>query len=278
MLLEWWTYNERGHVILARSERTMQETFARVLDEHSNAEIKSFFEIEVVAPSKFLIDLYSKYDYQDKVQSFKDDIRWRLKEMIEADRPLPAQFKKCPGFEHEDGLSADPDDLKWDADYHRNCKHCYGRIVFGMTDEEMYELYGKRWSESELSRPKSFGHREAENPSRYKREPSRAEQATDDETLWCAVGMFGHHSTGITLVEVEQKVPENFNLRPEYLSNALFFYRQLSVVDFAPLNLLSEEAKKNFAVKKALSEEKSTFSHNKEIEDRINKMLAFFKE
>jgi hypothetical protein len=278
LLMQWWTNNERGHVVLAQSERVMHETARSVFKKHPGAEIYTYLEIDIVAPSKKLCELYTKFDYQDKVNSFENEITWRLKELVAANKELPSQFKICDRYESTEDpetYGVDSNSVReWKEEIHANCKNCNSKFILGMSKEAFYDKHGERWHEADARSVKARNY----NAARDKRLPSKAEQASDDELLWCATANFGHHSKGIHLVEVDKETPTDFNCKPLYLSEAaLFFYRKLSELDSSSLKEILDDEFRISREKRKADEDFSNNRRQRETENRFNQLIDFFK-
>jgi hypothetical protein len=267
LLLHWWTYDDRGHVVLATTERSLRATAQRVFDEHSDADIKAYCEIEVVAPSAHMVALAAKHTLRESIDSFHQEVVFRVREAVGAGRPLPPQFALCTGYEsveeQDDETGAGQ---KWAAETHYDCRHCKETIVLvGMTPDELYARYHAAWQKAH---PKP-GHHDPKHVL------SRATPARDGEPLWIACADFGHHSSGIALDEVDLEASESH--RTAALSDrVLFFFRRGRDLDPTALQETLDKIKGAAEARHTRYEEERRAQRDRETNDQIEATIAFF--
>jgi hypothetical protein len=266
-LLHWYTYSDRGHVIMSRTEKGLRAASERVFTENPNAEIKDVFEINVVGPSKKLIKLAERAVADEAVRDFYEAINYRLLEAVKAGRELPAQapFELCSSYEpDEEGEQSD-----WAMETHYGCKHCKSGIkLVGATPSTLYEKYYGPWA---VKHP---------YPARYYERgyvSSRAEPWDDESILWYASADFGHHAKGVTLNEVNLDEADGY--KPGYFSDrVMFFFVHVRAVDTEPFEKsLAEKAalaKKECAARK--EERRREFEQNKQKDN--DEILALFTD
>lgn len=270
-LLHWWTYSERGHIILANSEQSIFATAKRVFFHHPDAEIRRYLSIEVVAPSNFVNELASHYDRKEAIQSFVIDITFHINELIENGVGLPPGFEVCKNFQPVIGGEEAAD--YW-VDRHHNCKNCVDKLILPAPPEALYHQYGRLWDE--LKNP------ESKNSWNDKRVFSKARVPDDDEPVWAALALFGHHSSGIDIEKVDlclEDLNDKNRMRPRTISrDVLFYFRKTGDVDRAPVNELLKTALKNRRAEKSASETKYKQQLKAEKQARIKMILDLFSD
>lgn len=266
-LLHWWTYNERGHIVLAKTEDHVLDIAIRVFEKHPDAEIKSYLEAEIVGPSKLYGTQAEAFALRDRIENFRVEILCGLHNVLEAGKSLPPQFEACETYEPEDEQERD----EWVQRTHYSCKNCFEKIKMpGMTKEQLYEKYSEAW-------------RKAFPRDRYVDQGlvlSQAEVAKDDEELYFANTAFGHHSSGIELNKIDhEKIDPKIDYRPSYLSgNAIFFFRKIRDVDSKGLQELLDQQKKMVEERKEKQEKSRISKREREEQEKIEAVLAFFKQ
>ena len=267
LLLHWWTYNERGHVVLAPTERSLRAAAQRVFDEHSDAEIKAYCEIEVVAPSARMCILAAEHTLRETIDSFHGEVVFRVREAVGAGRALPPQFALCTGYqsveEQDDETGAGQ---KWAAETHYDCRHCRETIVLvGMTPAQLYARYHAAWRKVH-PKPK---HRDPKHVL------SRATSARDGEPLWIACAQFGHHSSGIALDEVDWEAMKLH--RTSALSDrVLFFFRRGRDLDPTALQESLDQVKDAAEARHTRHEQERRDEFERDTRERIETTIAFF--
>lgn len=268
-LLYWWTHNERGHVLLARSEQGLLTSAARIFAEHPHAKIHAREKVEIVAPPLHFVELAERYDREDRIEQFHSEVVARLARARDAGQSLPAPLATCSRYESE--LDVDEESRDWAFASHYGCRNCHDGIVLGMTKKELFERYAARWDTF-------FSSSYASSPAEAKeRVPSRGRVASADEPLWYAWADFGHHANGIVLERVVVD-PRDID-RPRYLSSeVLFFYRMIASFDATRLVLMLRGERSRLEEEKArLERERRERREREEYEDAC-KILALFQE
>lgn len=72
-LLHWWSYDERGHIILAPSEQSLLHTAKQVFEKHpwKDVEVKDAYLIELAAPSEKMKKEEEQFNYEQNVKMFR---------------------------------------------------------------------------------------------------------------------------------------------------------------------------------------------------------------
>lgn len=266
-LLHWWTYNDRGHIILAKNEGRVRDIAIRVFERYSYAEIRDYMKIEVVAPPKLYSVQAEAFALRDRIDNFHVEILCRLREVIEAKKTLPSPFEVCTSYEPEYEQERD----EWTDRAHYSCKNCFETIKTpGLTKTQLYAKYSEAWQK--LYPPHDYVDKRLVT--------SQAEVAKDDEELYFANSAFGHHSAGIELNKIERDtIDPKIDYRPSYLSGtALFFFRKIRDVDSKELQELLDQQQK-IAAERTKNQEKSLVAERKKDEQaNIEATLAFFTD
>lgn len=230
--MHWWTYGERGHLLLARDVIGLRRLAPHVFVDREKVKVKAVCEIEIVAAPPQLDALRAKHRMREAVESFLHEVSARMQEAMDAGEQLPTPFAPCDSYERPEDDTDIPEDLRDTfIESHIDCVNCCCAVrLVGMTPEELYARYHSRW-EAAVSK-KQTTHR------RPVKVPSRAPQAADGEPLWFAFADFGHHSGGLGLEEVDYVAAASDEPgRPFCVSEGvIFFFRRL-----ADLNALKVE-------------------------------------
>ncbi len=261
-LLHWWTYDDRGHVILATTERSLQAVAARVFDENTDAEIKALCEIDIVAPPVLLCALASGHVLQARIFAFHREVIRYLRDAAEAGRPLPSPFAVCSDYLPDEEVGMDV--TEWARSTHYSCTHCVDTIqLVGLTPLELYERYHMAWRKL---------HPEAEyiNPKLVE---SRAPRALDNEPLWCACAEFGHHASGIVLNALDLDEAPSF-LR--LFDRVLFFFRRVRDLEPATMQATLDALKIAAEERRARLEQERIATRKCNDDAVIEETIAFF--
>lgn len=270
-MLHWWTQDDRGHLVLSRTEKAVHEVAQHVFEKNPDAEIKVFSEINIVGPSEQLLALAAEHLRREKITHFHGEMMWRIREVAEEGETLPAPFAPCSGYEPQEPEESDDDQGRRDynqscRDKHYGCKHCQDKIqLVNMTPDELYARYHDAW---ERLHP-------IERHEDPRRVPSRAPPYDHGRPLWYAVADFGHHSSGIDL----NKADFEQDYRPAFLSDRLMFlFERVRDLDTSRLSAMldveRQASEKFFAEKQAQRISESAEAY----QQRIREMIAFFKE
>lgn len=228
-LLNWWTYSDRGHVVIADTEAQLLKIAHKVFADNWDAEIKALCEVDIRAPSKKLCLEAAERTRREEIDLFAREMAWDIKKAIEARQPLPVGFERCVQYDNPD---ADPEG-DGPSSSHWDCRNCVeGVRLGGFSRDELYERYHDRWRKEihpDHRRP-------ARDPKRPYPQVSRAPQAADEDELHTAVADFGHHSTGINLVDE----PVYHNRTP------LFFFLPVRDLDQTIFKAILRERKDAF--------------------------------
>jgi uncharacterized protein YqcC (DUF446 family) len=257
-LLHWSSYDERGNVILARTEKGVQQVADQLFQEHWDAEIQGYWEIDIVAPSDKMQQEAKEADHQSAVYYLHFEIIDRMRDLVEAGKTLPSPFSVCTSYELEE---EDDERDEWGAARHYGCKNCHSTIKSSLSKEELHAKYNRAWR-------KQFPNEPYIDP---KLVVSRAKPVLDGKKLFYAdPSSFGDHGQGVVLQEFD---PEN----PCYKDN-LFWFHQVRELDHSSFSAVltqkqqdqKEEREKVWAENKA--------ANNKEEQEKIKKVLAIFQE
>jgi hypothetical protein len=234
---------------LARSEESLFVVAQRIAQEHKDAKVGAYLDVDIVAPPAHFDSLIAAYERKEKLVNFRQEVCWRLKEALQAGHSLPPLFSLCPEEEHYD------------------CEGCTQGIRASISKEELYERYAKAW-------PKDKRPQKSLVDSKFV--PSRAPVAKEREPLSFARADFGHHSHGILLEEV----PPNIELgpyRPTFLTGALFFYHVIEAKSTHPLQAIFDDVHRKEEEQKKAIEEGRRAAYRREKEERIQAVLAVFR-
>jgi len=267
-LLHWWTYDDRGHLVLAPTERGLVAVAKRVFAEHPDAEIRAYCEIDIVGPSKRLQALAADQAMRERVGAFHHEVVSHMRDAVEAGRTLPPIFESCSTYEPGEEEHAADEVFRG---MHYGCRHCLQTIrLVGLTPGDLYARYHDAWR---VEHP-------LDHLSRYEvmSSPSRAGLARDDEKLWYARAAFGHHSAGIALDEVDVEEPDTLSDGGySCLSgDALFFFRRLRDLDASLLQAALDEAKALDEARRAERKATSVAERKREEHKQLDATIAFF--
>jgi hypothetical protein len=267
LCLEWYTDDERTHLVLAPSEPSLMAVVAALGKKEPWAEIRNLFELEMVAPPLRLVLLADEHRHANEVSAFRSMLSDRMFEVNKEGLPLPWPFSLCPRFEPQDEeAQGEPD--AFTLERHWDCRHCVRTIQSALSDEELFARYAADWFAADLG---SYHRTLDKLPS------SRAEQAQDAEMLWYAKREFGPHASGIVLAEV--KLPENiFDTQGWMTDDVLFFFRRgyARVAQCAAIKELFKN--KQAAIKRAASARDKRDRDKRKADDakRLGDSVAFF--
>ena len=261
-LLRWWTDEKRGHIVLARSKRSILKVAARVFEEDPDAQITYYAAVEIVAPSPHMQKLAREGNRRSRIFKFHREIVSAVQAVAKAGRGIPGPFRLCTKYEPED--NGPPDG--WARDSHYNCRHCIDTIrLVGMTPDDLYETYYDAWY---VAQPAGRPWRHVER--REGLHPSRAEVARDGEPLRYASADFGPHAQGIRLQEINDTDEAVLDV------DVLFFYRHVVNLNADALIAMGEKALA--AATKAQDQRAKARLAERQREDqkRIDATIAFF--
>lgn len=270
-MLHWWTYNERGHVVLAKSRDGLLGSARRIFAENPDAEIRVYAEIVLVAPSEKLQEYAADQKRRERVSRFHVEVAARLSEVALAGLPLPAPFEVCASFESE----YDDEPNEWARERHSGCKNCLDKIrAVGLTPGDLYARYHAAWALAMAE----HGHWEDRIDPKFV--PSRAEPARDGEPLWCAVKEFGDHAGGCKLLEVGE--PDMIGVGGYGYSfvddKALFFFRKCSDLDPAELESMLALEKQAAERAQAERERERVAAYERDKRQSVDAVVRFFAE
>ena len=240
-LLHWYSDEDRGHIILARTEHSIAATAKRVFEEYTDVSIKAYCTIDIVGPSARMCTLAAKERRQEKVRSFQREITHHMREANKIGLPLPPMFAPCEKFEPEE---ADTREDEWVREGHYGCRHCLDTIrLVWLTPDMFYDRYYAAWLGMNPD------HRDNHQAQRQRRGPSRVTSAKDNEILSYVRSSFGHHQDGLCIRTLKSPEPEPDTLSDQgythsYLDgDTLFFFRHLQDINTEGLQAILDEAK-----------------------------------
>lgn len=262
-MLHWWTYNERGNLILARSEESLNSVAMSVFNRHTDARIDAYQLIEIVAPPTLFGQLSEEYDRKEDVEVFLNLMCYKINVAHERGESLPLPFEKCNDYDE----SGEGEEGEGDTQ-HYNCGKCKYKIKLTITPEELFDRYSERWY--------------ALYPERQWRKETRTlskgRPAELSEKLQCALADFGHHSSGIFLQEVDVTTHEN-NYRPPHLTDrVIFFYRVQNNLDSSYLQRQLDTLKENARVIRDKREENRKKDFDTRKKNEVEEIIKFFAE
>lgn len=264
LLLEWWTYYGRSHMILARNEKALTTVAKRAFrEEGGEAELRAFLEIEMVAPPTSLCERSAQKLRQQAVALFLSEVSYRLSDLLKAGHPVPAPFVLCTEYKYRHDDEPE-EDWPWE---HYECANCENGVRLDkLSPGDFYNQYQARWdtlmSDKIVRQPTA---KIELSPS-----ASRGRVAENEVGLWYASANFGHHSSGIDLLEVEND--EALTREP------LFFYLVKRVLDKSELQQLLDKRKAERALEIERRQARAAEAQAQEKLARIDKLASFFAE
>ncbi len=266
-LLHWWTYDERGHIILTTTKKQISEVAKRVFTKHPDTEIKGYYEVDIVAPSKRLQTLSAEQTLRNKISSFHHEIVVYMLNIVNAGKELPLPFASCTKYDCTDTTA---DETEWARSSHYNCRNCHDTIMLiGMTPDDLYVNYHTDWLVAHPNHPE---HNRRNNTNSI---PSRAEVADDYESLWYARADFGHHALGITINEVNIFEQDNYSCLNDSM---IFFFRRIRDLDPSQLQETLDATKARAKNIQSQLERMRVEKREREKRDLIDTTIAFFRK
>ena len=261
-LFHWYTYDNRGHIILAKNEKSLYLIAEKIIDNYAGIQIKDFLKIELVGPSEKLVKLIENKIYEENVQLFLREVRAELY-CIE-DTQLPKQFMVCDNYSEteEKKLEDDPN--------HYICDNCFEGIKLkDLTPEEFYHKYKNRWLEvhsDNCNEPKD----EEEFLLSFKAEQSKASPARDDEEIYKVIDDFGPHASGLCLEVLKY---DDIRTNP-----VLFYFRKLEELNKNTLEEIKDKYRKITEMKTKKEDEEFNKRGIERHRRIIEKVLKVFSE
>jgi hypothetical protein len=267
-MLRWYTDDDRGHIILAPTARSLGHVAARVFAEHEDAAITDYCEIEIVGPSRRMNELATEHNRRERVAMFHREVVTAIQAVVKAGRAIPGPFVLCRKYAPEKGGTVDA----WTKEQHYGCANCMDTLqLVGLTPHGLYEAYYDRWTAAAPNGRLWDYHGRSE-----KLQPSRAPAATARERLWYASADFGPHAKGVRLDKVDLDEADLY--RPRCLTNGvLFFYRYLRQLDPAPLQTKLDAAMAANTKRRDAEASKSIAERAAVEAQRVAATIAFFK-
>jgi len=263
-IMHWWTYDLRGHIAIARDERSLLAMAVSIFEEHPNAEIKAMTEIEIVGPSKKLEHMAAVSARGEAVLMFHHMICASMDDVLKDGRELPPPFARCEKYAPQSYMN-EKDIDEFTRERHLFCENCYSRIVLvGMTPVEFHDRYADAWY---ARHPE---HRFEKGVDR-RRVPSRATSARDDDaSIWYAAAQFGDHAPGIELRPVD---PEAFR----WEDNVLFFFKRLRELDVTKPSAVLRAAKEALEAERQRREDADKRARAEHERRQLDELVDFFR-
>ena len=195
-MLRWYTDDDRGHLILAPTIRSMGHVSTRIFAHHEDAQITDYCEIEIVGPSRRMCELAAEHNLREQIHMFHREVVTAIQAVVKAGHPIPRPFVACTRYRPSEDVTVDA----WAKERHYGCANCVDtlRLVAGLTPSGLYETYYDAWYKA---RPNGQLWNEHSRPSTL--QPSRAPAASNrGGRLWYASAEFGPHAQGIHLDKV----------------------------------------------------------------------------
>lgn len=232
-----WTHDERRQIVLARTPNAMEVVVKRIIANQGtkrNIEFKKLFEIDIVAPPANRCAKAIELQHLNDVDDLVNEVCWTLSSKFKkTGLPLPPPFVLCPNASEDE----DHFECAYDSEDKLIPEHCISGIKLTITREEFYNSYREAWYQQNPKRIWTPG------PGHPQEVFSRANQATDDESLWIASPGRSHYH-GVWLGELN---PNEFST-----DSVLFYFRKLRELDLAPFQkLLKENEKAHQAIEEA---------------------------
>ena len=206
-LLNWWTYDDRGHLFVAKREEQLRQMFDHI-DFRDDTRVDALQEVDIVAPSRSMSYSAALSRYNAVVRDFYRSISYELRGLNKHKLSLPEMFEPCIHAIEGDSFDCDV------------CQASCVKLV-GMTQEEFYLTYADAWE-------KTFEVRDSWEDE--KRCVSQATPADDAEVthLHMAVGDYGHHTTSWCTRASSLHLTTAHDL---HNGRALFYYRLIRELD-----------------------------------------------
>jgi hypothetical protein len=260
-LLHWYCYDERGNIFLARREENIKPAVISISEKYPDAEIRGYYEIEIVAPSKFLCTMAELAVLKEERDIFYYEVLSRLRHVIKAGKALPPPFEVCSNYETDE---EDEVRNEWDIESHYFCKNCKDTIkLTGTSKEELFEKYGKAWREL-------YPWQKYIDPRKV---PSQAEIAKDDEKELYFVDASSFGQAGLTLDKID--IPEQYP-PAHWIDQALFFYRKVREIETTELQTILDQRKKLLEQQQKRKDKESDEKRKKYEAEQIEKTISFF--
>jgi hypothetical protein len=271
-MLYWWTQHERGHLVLAPTEQGTRAIARRVFEEHPDAEIRAYCEIEVVGPPRRLHVLAESHALREAIDMFHREVVSLMRDAVKEGRSLPPPFEVCERYEidkdEEDDETGSADE--WSRSVHYGCKHCMETIrMVGLTPAELWALHHEAWQKLPFAWKRGTARRD------LKRQPHRGPAGVDGEPLWSACAEFGDHAAGIALAEVDWEGVEQYSVSC-LTDRLLFFFRRGPELDPGPLQQMLDEEKARWKALREQQEQQRMAEREQEDRQRLDEGLSFF--
>jgi len=237
-MCRWHTENDGHHLILARTHAAILTAFKAVLEKQRFAEVRGYFDIEVLAPSAAMLAMDNAIRVETARREFWSYLTWESTSYFDDLGVYPPGVTACAAFEAADDYK---DEIAFDYvpdPKHYGCKHCKDGVVIVAPDREAF--YQARRAMFEASDHWLRCAHDEGKPA----VASRATPAADGQALSVAIANFGHHAKGAHLTEFE--MPESGAVYlPTGFSDVLFFYSPIGTLaadDMEAMARASEEA------------------------------------
>lgn len=135
VLLVWWTNSEQHQLIVAHNEKQAEQIWKYNLEEHNDAELKSYWNGNIVGPSTVVRKAWEQKLAEDEIEHFVRCVCGYLNigEYSEPPEPLPRGVVKCTQYEPrwpEAGFSS--------HESHYDCANCFEGASVGIRVEEFF--------------------------------------------------------------------------------------------------------------------------------------------
>lgn len=263
LMLRWWTDDKRGHIVLARCRRAIEETAARIFAEDFDAKITHYEMIDLVAPSPRMQAAARESNRHDRIFKFHREIASAIETVMKAGHAIPGPFARCTEYAPDESVDIN----EWARARHYGCDNCVDtlRLINGVTPESLYETYYDAWCAAQPAGPHWCSR---DLKGLYM---SRAPVAQDGEPLRYAYADFGHHASGIEL----QTVSASDDAHAIH-SDVLFFYRHLGQLKTGALTAMSKKAMADAARESDRRAKERTEERDRTDQQRIAATIAFF--
>lgn len=250
-LLMWHSHNEGNHLIIGRKQATVETTFHRVLQEHSDAVVKNFLHVDIVAPSLAVCEKYADQRRRMDIRIFWDLYTWPIDKYKKKHGSLPPKLKECDNYssqyDEEETLEQDPE--------HSSCKNCCrGSAPIDGTLESVY-----------------LKHRESflikRGPLNDHAQIARAAMPDMDQALYAITTSFGHHREGLVGHEAKECSASD---------NYLFFYQHPEVLTSTKCDAMVAQAEQEHQVRQKLLDEHWKKRVERQESEEIAQVQAIF--
>lgn len=205
-LLEWQTRGSGNHVVISRSEKGIDSTVKRLLENSGMVRFGQYLLVDIVAPSHAMKLSHANNEMLLDFNEFLNNVGDAVVSSAENGLSLPDGIRSCP-------------EKRLDGDYHFGCETC-GGYRYVMDNDDPQELYKRNI------------HKIERKESQHKLSVSSAAEM-DNRTLHAVRRDFGHHRAGLLI--------SRYGSSADCFSDVNFFYHEISCIGAGKFEKMAEE-------------------------------------